>query len=94
MQQPEIITNKTTAILFLFDEVFGQRLFESVPDSLGQVVDRLTVFTMEFVKAASVSQRQQLLFKPRAVFAHHQVDLYHHPMMQGQRSVHGLGHPL
>jgi hypothetical protein len=69
-------------------------LFESIPDSLRQVVDMLTVFTMEFVKATGVSQHQQLLFKPRAVFAHHQMDFYHHPMMQGQRPVHGLGHPL
>jgi hypothetical protein len=69
-------------------------LFEAVPDSLRQVVDMLTVFTIQIVKATSVSQRQQLLFKPRTVLAHHQVYLYHHPMVQRQRAIHCLGHSL
>jgi len=82
------------SILFLIDDMSGKSLFEAVANCLREVMNVVTVFTMEIFKATGVSDRKQLLFKPCTVFAHHQVHLYHQPMVQGQRPVHRFRHPL
>jgi len=88
------IKNHKLQILFLIDDMSGKSLFEAVANCLREVMNVVTVFTMEIFKATGVSDRKQLLFKPCTVFAHHQVHLYHQALVEGQRTVHRFRDPL
>jgi hypothetical protein len=84
--------DKLEAALFVLIHRSGKRLFHAVTTIMWQGMGVVKVFGAKIIKPTSFSDDHHLVFYPRAVFAHQQVDSYHRPLMKRKFSIKRCGY--